>query len=83
MKKTLGQLIDELSIVNMKIWACEDIKHNFSNDDKKVADATRKTNKLNPYRNQLIAAIDDIVNEIISGQAEKNTGQSGVKMYGK
>lgn len=73
-EKTLGELIDELCIINMKIWACEDIKRNNENDDKIVADACRKTNQLNPRRNALIAAINEMM------------GQSnvvGIKLYGK
>lgn len=82
MKKTIGNLIDELTITNMKIWACEDIKHD-SDDDAKIAEATRKTNKLNPYRNKLIQAIDEGLNDIANGIAQDLYGQGDTKSYGK
>ena len=54
MKKTIGQLIDELSIVNIKIWMAEDVKRDKDATDKQIADATRKTNIANQQRNDLI-----------------------------
>lgn len=74
MQKTIGELIDELIIVNLKIWACEDIKRIHEDDDKKVADACRKTNKLNPRRNALIAAINEELGQ---------DSVIGIKLYGK
>ena len=75
MQKTLGQLIDELTITNLKIWMLEDKKRDNIDDDKIVADATRKTNELNPYRNQLISEIDKLTIENFSG--------NNIKIYGK
>ena len=49
----LGELIDKLTIVNLKIWHLEDIKRD-SDDDSKVATACRKTNVLNTQRNLLM-----------------------------
>ena len=82
MKKTLGNLIDELTIVNQKIWACEDIKRNESDNDKAIAEATRKTNILNPYRNKLISEIDKLFNEIAGNQSDF-VDQGSIKLYGK
>jgi hypothetical protein len=80
MKKTLGNLIDELSITNQKIWACEDIKH-LSQSDKEIAAACRKTNILNPLRNRLIQEIDELFNEL--GANQQLYGQGSTKVYGK
>ncbi len=74
MNKNLGEIIDELIIINMKIWACEDAKRIHENDDKIVADACRKTNVLNPRRNALIAAINEMVGQ---------DSVVGIKLYGR
>ena len=74
MKITIGNLIDQLTIVNLKIWNLEDLKRD-SDDDTVIADACRKTNVLNVQRNELIAAIDE---EITGQSSHLNT-----KTYGK
>ena len=71
MKKTIGQLIDELSIVNIKIWMAEDVKRDKHATDKQIADATRKTNIANQQRNDLIQAIDEQMNLIAKGEQQK------------
>lgn len=80
---TIGNLIDQLTIVNMKIWACEDMKRD-ADDDKTVANATRKTNILNPQRNDLIAEIDEKLNHMVkTGELQKLYGQGETKIYGR
>jgi hypothetical protein len=71
--ETPGSLIDKLTIVNIKIFKAEDIKRD-GGTDKAIADATRLTNKLNKYRNDLIAEIDNLF-----GFDNPNS----IKMYGK
>jgi len=83
MKKTIGQLIDELSIVNIKIWMAEDIKRDKDATDKQIADATRKTNITNQQRNDLIQAIDEEMNLIAEGKVQKLYDQGSTKSYGK
>jgi len=80
---TIGNLIDQLSIVNLKIWMLEDVKRD-SKKDKVIADATRKTNILNPQRNDLIAQIDQKLNHMVeTGELQKLYGQGETKNYGK
>lgn len=55
---TIGNLIDQLVITNIRIWMAEDIKRNAQATDKQIADATRLTNKENQKRNILIEEID-------------------------
>lgn len=74
MEKTIGNLIDELSIVNIRIWMAEDIKRDPKATDKQIADACRITNKANQQRNDLIEAIDK--------HFGKETGQGSTKIYG-
>jgi hypothetical protein len=44
MKVTIGNLIDQLSIVNIKIWMAEDVKRDPNATDADIAKATRTTN---------------------------------------
>lgn len=71
---TIGNLIDKLTICNIRIWMAEDIKR--TGNDKQIADACRVTNKANQYRNDLIEEIDNRLNE-------KSYGQGSTKLYGK
>jgi uncharacterized protein YpiB (UPF0302 family) len=76
MKVTVGNLIDQLVVTNQKIWAFEDIKRKKDASDHEVAEATRKTNVLNVFRNQLIQSIDEAL-------GEKSFLQGDTKIYGK
>lgn len=78
----LGDLIDKLCIVNLKIWHLEDVKRD-SNDDHKVADACRKTNVLNTQRNELMEEIDNLMIRYHNGEKPKSSYQGSTKIYGK
>jgi hypothetical protein len=79
---TFGNLVDKLTIVNLKIWKYEDVKRD-SKDDKEIADATRKTNILNQQRNDLIQEIDEMLIEASKGEIKfKNYKQGDTKSYG-
>jgi hypothetical protein len=81
---TIGNLIDKLTIVNLKIWHLEDLKREPTKTDKQVADATRATNVLNVQRNDLIQEIDEMI--ILASQGVvnfKNYKQGETKQYGK
>ncbi len=80
--ETLGNLIDKLTITNLKIWACENIKRDKACTDKEIADATRKTNILNPMRNDLIEEIDEMILNLAAGKiVMKNYKQGETKCY--
>ena len=80
---TIGSFIDQISIVNLRIWMLEDIKRN-STDDKEIADATRKTNILNQQRNDLIQEIDEMILGLIDGsKTMKIYKQGSTKIYGR
>lgn len=59
MKKTIGALIDELSITNCKIFALVD---KVQKDEHTKEDA-KKLQDLNSYRSQLTNAINTYFNE--------------------
>ena len=81
---TIGNLIDKLTIVNIRIWMAEDIKRDSNASDKKIADATRVTNIANSQRNDLIQEIDEAINEMVAtGKTQKLYKQGANKMYGK
>lgn len=78
---TIGQLMDQLSIVNIKIFMLEDVKRDKASTDSEIAAATKKTNVLNSQRNEIIDEIDSSLNNLADGKKQKLFGQS--KMYGK
>lgn len=82
--ETIGNLIDKLTISNIRIWMAEDIKRDKNATDKQIADATRVTNVANSYRTDLIQEIDETINQLItSGTSQKLYKQGSTKMYGK
>ena len=81
---TVGNLIDKLSIVNIRIWFAEDIKRNKGATDKQLADACRVTNIANSQRNDLIQEIDEMLNKMVAtGELQKLYKQGATKMYGR
>jgi len=81
--ETIGNLIDKLTITNLRIWMLEDIKRT-SQDDHEIADATRKTNILNQQRTDLIQEIDGFILGLLDGTRKmKNYKQGDTKSYGK
>jgi hypothetical protein len=82
--ETIGNLIDKLTIANIRIWMAEDIKRDRNASDKQIADATRVTNVSNSFRTDLIQEIDERLNDIITtGKPQKLYKQGSTKMYGK
>lgn len=81
---TIGNLIDKLTIANIRIWMAEDIKRDKNATDKQIVDATRITNVVNTLRTDLIQEIDEVLNEMIAaGRLQKLYKQGSTKMYGK
>lgn len=81
---TIGNLIDKLTVVNIRIWMAEDIKRNKGVSDNEIANATRLTNVANQQRNDLIQEIDEKINHMVqSGELQKLYKQGQTKMYGK
>jgi predicted lactoylglutathione lyase len=82
--ETIGNLIDKLTIANIRIWMAEDIKRDANASDKQIADATRITNVVNSLRTDLIQEIDEQLNQMVStGKLQKLYKQGATKMYGK
>ena len=79
---TIGNLIDKLSIVNIRIWMEENKKRDKTATDKQIADATRATNICNQQRNDLIQEIDEVMNHMFeSGKLQKLYKQGTTKNY--
>jgi len=82
--ETVGNLIDKLTITNIRIWMAEDKKRDPNATDKQIADATRITNVANSMRTDLIQEIDETINGlVISGKPQKLYKQGSTKMYGR
>jgi hypothetical protein len=67
MKKTISQLIDELSITNIKIYHLEDKVF----DNTHTKEDAKKIHDLNLYRSELCNALNEEFNQ-----------QKGIKTYG-
>lgn len=86
---TIGNLIDKLTICNLRIWMAEDIKRSAIKEKSKmvrnqlIATATDITNMANQQRNDLIQEIDEKLNEVATGKKQKLYKQGSTKMYGK
>ena len=83
MKITIGNLVDQLVVANVRIWMAEDLKRDSQATDEQIANATRITNVANQQRTDLIQAIDEGLNEIARGEFQKLYQQGAVKMYGR
>ena len=81
MKITLGNLIDQLTIANIRIWMAEDIKRDPGSTDAQVAAAARITNTTNGLRNLLIQEIDEGLNEIAEGKKQQLFKQGSSKLH--
>lgn len=84
MAETIGNIIDKLTVTNIRIWMAEDIKRDPKATNKMIADATRLTNVANQQRNDLIQEIDERINEMVAtGKLQKLYKQGSTKLYGK
>ena len=82
--ETIGNLIDKLSVVNIRICMAEDVKRDSNASNEQIAKMTKLTNTANQQRNDLIQEIDEMINDIvISGEPQKLYKQGSTKMYGK
>lgn len=82
--ETIGNLIDKLTVVNIRIWMAEDIKRSKTATDTDIANACRITNIANSQRNDLIQEIDENINNMVkTGNLQKLYSQGFTKMYGK
>ena len=75
--QTIGDLIDKLSIINIKIWTQETIKRDETKSDSEIANATRKVNILNQQRCDLVDEINDLIGKIILGKTMPKTYKEG------
>lgn len=82
--ETIGNLIDKLTVTNIRIWMAEDIKRKPDASDSEIANATKVTNIANQQRNDLIQEIDEMINYVVVNQKpQKLYKQGSNKMYGK
>jgi hypothetical protein len=81
---TIGNLIDKLTVTNIRIWMAEDIKRKEGATDSEISNATKLTNVANQQRNDLIQEIDESINDLIINQKPQKLYKQGfTKIYGK
>jgi len=61
MKKSLGELVDELAITNLKMWHLEDRRRDTTLPDSERLKAADALSPLNAKRHRLMEAIDALV----------------------
>ncbi len=82
--QTIGNLIDELTIANIRIWMAEDIKRDPTASPDDIVKATTITNITNQKRSDLIQEIDEKLNEIMITKRPQKLYKTGdTKLYGK
>lgn len=81
--ETIGNLIDKLTVCNIRIWNAEDVKRKKRATISEIAKATKVTNVANQQRNDLIQEIDEKLNQIGLGELQQLYKQGESKMYGK
>jgi hypothetical protein len=82
--ETIANLIDKLTVTNIRIWMAEDIKRKSDATDSEIAKATKLTNVANQLRNDLIQEIDEMLNDLIINQKQQKLYKQGnSKIYGK
>lgn len=70
-RKSLGQLIDELTVINMRCWFAQNDIMNETLPPNKRFEAAESAQLFNKKRNALIRAIDDRLGESDISVAEK------------
>ena len=73
-KKTIGNLLDELTVTNLRCWFAQDDIMNPSLSDGERLDAAVRAQEANKKRNALIRAIDKRLGEGKFTVAEKKYG---------
>jgi RNA processing factor Prp31 len=75
--KSIGTLIDELSIINIRIWMMIDIimgKDTRNHTQEEIINVAKEVQKLNAKRTKIIRAIDERLGDKDSTPAEKLYG---------
>jgi len=74
-KKSIGMLIDELSVTNIKCWFAQE-RLLSAKDDHDIAKAAKDSQMLNLRRNSLIRSIDEALGQTDITVTDKSYGKS-------
>lgn len=67
MSHTLGELVDKLMTVSMKLWHVQDEVHHAAEAGEGLdAETVRRLSSLNLERNRLMTAIDECLSQAVS-----------------
>jgi|TARA_R110000822_G_scaffold128501_6_gene264331 hypothetical protein len=77
---SIGDLVDKLSVENLKIFRVREQLHSEDLSDEKYVELNNKMNILNQNRSTLSNLLDDKVEKVIS-KKEKNSVLKMVKTY--
>ena len=77
---SIGDLVDKLSVENLKIFRVREQLHSEDLSDEKYVELNNKMNILNQNRSTLSNLLDDKVEKVIS-KKEKNSVLKMIKTY--
>jgi len=63
MKYTVGELIDRLAIIHLKIWHLEEYINNENITLEEKGNASKQVIKLNTFRNKLIESLNEEIGD--------------------
>lgn len=81
--ETLGALIDRLSIVNLKLWHCQELLYGTSEPLQDRQALEEKNRSLLQQRARLIALIDQWIEQAVEDPAEIPIVSPQNKIYGR
>lgn len=83
--ETLGALIDKLSIVNLKLWHCQELLYTPRSElnEKERSSLTEKNASLLSQRERLIAVIDGWVQRAVQEPSDMLIINPQNKIYGR
>ncbi|MBL7973432.1 MAG: DUF4254 domain-containing protein [Candidatus Kapabacteria bacterium] len=85
--ETLGALIDKLSIVNLKLWHCQELLHSPNateqNQGEERTKLEAKNTSLLGQRERLIAVIDEWVKQAVTNPEGMLLANPQNKIYGR
>lgn len=79
---SIGEMIDRLTIENIKIFKIREELHNLDDNEAKYTELFNKMNMLNENRSIISNHLDEKIDNVVSGK-EKNSLLKNVKTYGK
>jgi len=85
MAETLGSLVDKLSIIDLKLWHCQELLFNKSKEQNEEESAKLKNKNVSllGQRQRMITEIDDFFEKVIGDPESVVINNPQNKIYGR